>query len=179
MRRLPGRTAVCTVLLAGVLIAAGCGSSSTKASTNAGAGGSTGTKAPAASGTNALAEIKARGKPTVTVPKQPADKLEIHDDIVGTGATVKAHDTVTVHYVGVGQLDGKQFDASWDRGQPTQFPLDGVIPGWGEGLVGMKVGGRRTLVIPGNLAYGNAPPQGSGIEPNETLVFVVDLVSIP
>ncbi|HEY3834452.1 MAG TPA: FKBP-type peptidyl-prolyl cis-trans isomerase [Acidimicrobiia bacterium] len=150
------------VLVAG-LTAAGCGSSSSKASTKA----------------NPLAEIKARGKPTVTVPKQPADKLEIHDDIVGTGATVKAHDTVTVHYVGVGQLNGKQFDASWDRGQPAQFPLDGVIPGWGEGLVGMKVGGRRTLVIPGNLAYGNAPPQGSGIEPNETLVFVVDLVSIP
>ena len=66
-----------------------------------------------------------------------------------------------------------------DRGQPTQFPLDGVIPGWGEGLVGMKVGGRRTLVIPGNLAYGNSPPPSSGIQPNETLVFVVDLVSIP
>ena len=156
---------LCSIALVGTLAAAGCGSSSSKASTK--------------TVTNALSEIKARGKPTVTVPKQPADKLEIHDDIVGTGATVKPHDTVTVHYVGVGQTDGKQFDVSWDRGQPTQFPLDGVIPGWGEGLVGMKVGGRRTLVIPGNLAYGNSPPAGSGIEPNETLVFVVDLVSIP
>jgi peptidylprolyl isomerase len=176
MLRQHGRTAVCTVLLAGALIASGCGSSSTKASTNA---GDAATTPPAASSTNALAEITARGKPTVTVPKQPADKLEIHDDIVGTGATVKPHDTVTVHYVGVGQLSGKQFDASWDRNQPTQFSLDEVIPGWGQGLVGMKVGGRRTLVIPGNLAYGASPPAGSGIQANETLVFVVDLVSIP
>jgi len=179
---MPARRLLGAVALAGALAAAGCGSSSSHDSStlnpkSTGREGVT-TTAPSSSG-SALAEITKRGKPTVTVPKAPVTKLEIHDDIVGTGAVVKPHDTVTVHYVGVGQADGKQFDASWDRDQPTQFPLDGVIPGWGQGLVGMRVGGRRTLVIPGDLAYGAAPPQGSGISANETLVFVVDLVSIP
>jgi peptidylprolyl isomerase len=125
-----------------------------------------------------LAEIEKRGKPTVTVPAQPATKLEIKDLIAGTGETVKPSATVTAHYVGVGQLSKQQFDSSWDRGQPTQFPLDQVIPGWQAGIPGMKVGGRRELIIPGALAYGTSPPQGSGIQPNETLVFVIDLVSV-
>jgi peptidylprolyl isomerase len=69
------------------------------------------------------------------------------------------------------------FDASWVRGEPATFPLPNVILGWQEGLVGMQVGGRRLLVIPAELGYGNNPPSGSGIEPGETLIFVVDLVS--
>ena len=87
-------------------------------------------------------------------------------------------DTVTAHYTGWGAATGAQFDASWDRGQPATFPLDGVILGWQQGLIGMKVGGRRVLVIPADLGYGQTPPPGSGIQPGETLIFVVDLVAI-
>lgn len=124
-----------------------------------------------------LAEIDERGKPTVTVPDQPATELLITDDIVGDGAEVKPGDQVTVHYVGVGQQSKAEFDSSWGRGEPISFGLNQVIQGWGEGLVGMKVGGRRTLVIPGALAYGprGYPPD---IAPDETLVFTVDLVAM-
>jgi peptidylprolyl isomerase len=127
-------------------------------------------------GTDASAEIEARGKPTVTVPDAPATELGITDDIVGAGDPVPEGSTVTVHYVGVGQQSGKQFDASWDRNEPATFPLSGVIAGWTQGIPGMKVGGRRTLVIPGELAYGASPPS-TDIAPNETLVFVIDLIS--
>lgn len=119
-------------------------------------------------------------KPDVEVPKGPAPKLLQVDDIVeGTGPAAKAGDTVTVDYVGVLYKNGKQFDASWDRGEPFQFQLGtgGVIQGWDQGLVGMKVGGRRMLTIPANLAYGSegSPP---AIPPNAPLVFVVDLKAI-
>jgi peptidylprolyl isomerase len=124
-----------------------------------------------------LEEIEQRGKPAIAVPDAPVDALGITDDVEGTGAEVAPGATVTVHYVGVGQASGKQFDASWDRGEPISFGLHQVIAGWGEGLVGMKVGGRRTLVIPGHLAYGSRPPTPA-IGPDETLVFTVDLVSI-
>jgi peptidylprolyl isomerase len=80
-------------------------------------------------------------------------------------------------YTGVGQVSKEQFDTSWDTGQPIVFPLSGVIKGWQEGLKGMRVNGRRQLVIPGALAYGNAGrPPASGS--NETLVFVIDLVGV-
>ncbi len=119
-------------------------------------------------------------KPEVEVPDGPAPKkLETTDITEGDGATAAAGDTVTVEYVGVNYSNGEEFDSSWERDEPFSFPLGagGVIPGWDEGLVGMKVGGRRQLVIPPDLAYG---PQGSppDIGPNETLVFVVDLVDV-
>jgi peptidylprolyl isomerase len=114
------------------------------------------------------------------VPSGPAPKLLQVDDLVeGTGDAAKAGDTLTVDYVGVLYKNGKQFDASWDRGEPFQFQLGagGVIQGWDQGLVGMKVGGRRMLTIPANLGYGTegAPPD---IPPNAPLVFVVDLKAI-
>ena len=124
-----------------------------------------------------LEAIEQRGKPAITVPDSPADELGITDDVEGTGGEVAPGATVTVHYVGVGQASGRQFDASWDRGEPISFGLQQVIAGWGEGLVGMKEGGRRTLVIPGHLAYGPRPPTPA-IGPDETLVFTVDLISI-
>lgn len=106
----------------------------------------------------------------------PVTELEVGDQVIGTGDSVVPTSTVLAHYIGVGLISGQKFDSSWDRGQPIQFGLDQVIPGWTQGLTGMQVGGRRVLVIPGDLAYGATPPAGSGIEPNETLIFVVDLV---
>lgn len=125
-----------------------------------------------------LIAIEKRGAPEVEVPDKPATELEVIDLEEGTGDEVGPGATITAHYIGVGQVSGKKFDSSWDQDQPATFSLDGVIPGWTEGLVGMKVGGRRELIIPGAQAYSDQPPEGSGIEPDETLVFVIDLVRI-
>jgi peptidylprolyl isomerase len=122
-------------------------------------------------------EIEARGKPQLSAT-EPVEQLQVTDDVDGSGDQVTAGATVTAHYVGVSASTGAQFDASWDRGAPISFPLDGVIRGWSEGLLGMKVGGRRTLVIPSDMAYGQNPPPGAGIAPGETLVFTVDLVDV-
>lgn len=124
-------------------------------------------------------EAAKKTKPKVSAPQgAPPSELVVNDIEEGTGPAAKAGDEVTVHYVGVQYKDGKQFDASWDRGEPFAFPLgtEIVIPGWEQGVEGMKAGGRRELVIPPDLAYG---PQGVGeIRPNETLVFVVDLLKV-
>jgi len=120
-------------------------------------------------------------KPHVYVPagEQPPGELVIDDLEAGDGAEASTGDTVEVHYVGVSWRTRKQFDASWDRGQPFSFRLGGgqVIKGWDEGVVGMKVGGRRRLVLPPSYAYGK---RGAGgvIGPDETLVFVVDLLGV-
>jgi peptidylprolyl isomerase len=108
----------------------------------------------------------------------PAD-LVIEDITVGEGPQAQAGQLATVHYVGVSQSSGAEFDASWDRGQPFSFPLGGgqVIAGWDRGVVGMKVGGRRKLVIPPHLGYGERGA-GNVIRPGETLVFVVDLLGV-
>ncbi|TEX50133.1 MAG: hypothetical protein B7C55_12175 [Actinomycetales bacterium mxb001] len=119
--------------------------------------------------------------PTVGISESatPATSLVTLDVVEGSGDAVAAGATVTVDYCGVGLDSGAIFDSSWSRGQPATFPLDGVIAGWQEGIPGMKPGGRRLLIIPGDLAYGPNPPPGSGIGPNETLVFVVDMLSSP
>lgn len=119
-------------------------------------------------------------EPTVTPPADTAPtKLITKDLIVGTGAEAKSGDTVTVNYVGVLAKGGKEFDASWKRKEPFTFALGKgqVIAGWDQGIVGMKVGGRRELIIPGPLAYGakGSPP---AIPPNAALVFVVDLLNV-
>jgi peptidylprolyl isomerase len=105
----------------------------------------------------------------------PASELAVADVYVGQGDAVAPGATVTVNYVGVGQQSGQVFDSSWQRGQPATFPLDGVIQGWSQGLVGMQPGGRRLLIIPAELAYGDSGA-GADIAPGETLVFVVDLI---
>jgi len=119
-------------------------------------------------------------KPIVTITNDAssASDLFLSDLISGSGESVQAGAEVTVHYVGVGLDSGEEFDSSWDRGEPISFSLNSVIPGWSEGVVGMQVGGRRLLVIPGELAYGPAGIPQAGIGPNETLVFVVDLLNI-
>jgi peptidylprolyl isomerase len=119
-------------------------------------------------------------KPKVVIPKgPPPKKLVIKDLIKGTGPVAKPGSTVTVQYVGVLYSNGKQFDASWNdgSGQPTALPLTGVIKGWQEGIPGMRVGGRRLLIIPASLGYGAAgrPPK---IPANAALVFVIDLHAV-
>ncbi len=118
-------------------------------------------------------------KPEVDFPGgEPQADLQITDVWEGDGAVAKAGDTVEVHYVGVAYSTGEEFDASWNRGVPLQFQLGAgkVIAGWDEGVQGMKVGGRRQLIIPPGMAYGDRGA-GSAIAPGETLIFVCDLVS--
>jgi peptidylprolyl isomerase len=119
------------------------------------------------------------GRPEIDFPGgEPPAELEITDIWEGNGAEANPGDLVQVHYVGVAYSTGEEFDASWNRGDPLQFELGAghVIAGWDQGVQGMKVGGRRQLVIPPGLAYGD---QGAGIAiaPGETLIFVCDLVS--
>ena len=119
------------------------------------------------------------GKPEVDFPGgEPPAELQVTDIWEGNGGTAKAGDTVQVHYVGVAYSTGEEFDASWDRGDPLEFQLGAgrVIAGWDQGVQGMKVGGRRQLIIPPDLAYGNRGA-GNVIAPGETLIFVCDLVS--
>ena len=161
---LPRRLTFVALACAALLAVAGCGSDDEEQ----------------ASSTPEAASTPAATKPEVTVPKGKAPKKLVIEDIKeGTGAAAEPGQTVEVHYVGVSYLNGRQFDASWDRGQPFSFQLGAgsVIQGWDRGVAGMKVGGRRQLVIPPRLAYG---PQGSppAIGPNETLVFVIDLLGI-
>ncbi|HEY2579785.1 MAG TPA: FKBP-type peptidyl-prolyl cis-trans isomerase [Streptosporangiaceae bacterium] len=119
------------------------------------------------------------GKPEVDFPggEPPAD-LEVTDIWEGTGTVASPGSKVMVHYVGVAFSSGEEFDASWDRGEPLSFQLGAgkVIAGWDQGVQGMKVGGRRQLIIPPHLAYGDRGA-GNAIAPGETLIFICDLVS--
>lgn len=112
---------------------------------------------------------------------KPADKLQTTDIKEGSGTAVKATDTITAHYTGAYAVNGEIFESSKDGGKPATFPLAQVIQGWQQGVPGMKVGGIRRLVIPGALAYGEAPAgyvPGSGSRPMGTLVFDIELVKI-
>lgn len=157
------------ISLCALLAFAGCGDDSSEEETQAG-------------DTSAAAESSedVSTKPKVTIPDGEAPQGLVERDLVeGSGAEAKSGDDVTVQYVGVGYDSGKEFDASWDRGEPFTFQLGSsqVISGWEQGVEGMKVGGRRELTIPAELAYGEAgsPP---AIGPNETLVFVIDLLKV-
>jgi peptidylprolyl isomerase len=186
--------ALMTGLLA--LTAAACGSASTKPgaadqavsapppdlSTTQTTASTAAAPAPAATGKGGGAVLPIstdlKKKPSVPKPKgAPPSALVVKDIVKGTGKTATKGSAITVKYVGVSYSTGKQFDSSWDRSQDFPFTLGGgnVIAGWDEGVEGMKVGGRRELVIPADKAYGAAgsPP---AIGPNETLVFVIDLV---
>jgi peptidylprolyl isomerase len=167
------------------VVVAGCGSSN-DSSTSSGESTATSTesseKNPAESGGSAEKQSSdsAKAKPKVTVPSgPPPKKLELKEIEKGSGAEAKAGEEVTVQYVGVGYESKEEFDSSWSRNEPFSFTLGAgqVIPGWDKGVAGMKVGGRRELIIPSNLAYG---PQGSPpvIGPNETLIFVIDLLAV-
>jgi len=187
--RLESRGAACIAALAAAALLSACGSS----------GSSTITVGNENKGDNALAQASASKSTSSTTPTPPAKtpttgplstepkvatpsgaaptKLVVKDLITGTGNEAKAGQSVTVNYVGVLFKGGKEFDASWKRNEPFTFTLGKgqVIPGWDQGVAGMKVGGRRELVIPAALAYGarGSPPT---IPPNAPLVFVIDLL---
>ncbi len=157
---------VCTALAV-----AGCGSSSDS---------STGGESSSPAKSESSISTNTKVKPEVTVPGGPAPKQLTETEVVeGTGPEAKAGDQVTVQYVGVGYESGEEFDSSWSRSEPFSFSLGAgeVIAGWDQGVAGMKVGGRRELIIPSQLAYGPAgsPPT---IGPNETLIFVIDLLAV-
>jgi peptidylprolyl isomerase len=173
MKRLRRGTAAILVVLVSTTV--GCGGKEKKAASQpATANPPAASSVPTTPTNPALARKPVIPKPTGRAPA----KLVVQDLVKGTGPAAKAGDSVAVQYVGVSFKTGKQFDASWDHGgQPFTFQLGSgmVIPGWDQGLVGMQVGGRRKLTIPSDLAYG---PSGSppAIGPNETLVFVIDLL---
>jgi peptidylprolyl isomerase len=162
------------------LALAGCGndkkqtsSASTPAATASTPAATTATPAPTAGANTDLTKKPTIAKGTGPPPK----KLVVQDIVKGSGPGAKRGDQLTMQYVGALYDTGQEFDASWDRGQP--FPLrlgqGMVIAGWDQGLVGLKKGGRRKLIIPPDLGYG---PQGQGpIPPNATLVFIVDRIS--
>jgi peptidylprolyl isomerase len=179
--RLPRLALLALLLLA--LTAAGCGSDDEGSSGSGDGGGETAAETQAATTETGppTADLEDTDvKPAIDKPTgSPPDKLVKEDIVKGKGRAAKSGDTVSVQYVGVNFSNGQEFDASWDRGQPFSFPLGAgqVIPGWDKGVAGMKVGGRRQLTIPPELGYGaqGSPP---AIPPNETLVFVVDLLEI-
>ena len=170
------RLGLVAVLAVAPLVAAGCGDEEESAD-------HTTTTAPAepcsevyvagdgpAEGPDAIED---RDAPQLEACDPDGPELLVVDEVEGTGAEVVPGATVTVHYAGVDASTGTEFDSSWSRGTPATFPLDQVITGWSDGMVGMKEGGRRTLVIPPDLGYGNGGPA-----PGEYLVFTVDLVSV-
>jgi peptidylprolyl isomerase len=184
------RTHICIGLLAlgAAVLIAGCGSSGSSSTITVGsenkADEALATKStPTSASSTATAKTPTSGplskEPHVTPPSgPPPTKLVTKELITGTGTEAKTGDAVAVNYVGALYHSGKVFDASWKRNEPFPFTLGKgqVIPGWEQGVVGMKVGGRRELIIPAALAYGakGSPPT---IPPNEPLVFVVDLLS--
>jgi peptidylprolyl isomerase len=180
------RTKLITLTLALVLSAgiAACGEDDEPASSGDEAA-ATPTPAETASEDGVEAIVQAIGKDTKAKPEIPAPQgdpppeLVIRDIVPGKGPKAKAGDEMSMQYAGNSWSTGQQFDASWDRGaQPFTFQLGAgmVIPGWDQGLVGMRKGGRRLLIIPPEMGYGpNGTPDGT-IAPNETLIFVVDRV---
>ena len=191
--KLRSRAALGLAALATAALIAGCGSSGSSSTITVGnenkADEALGKSSAAATtstptSTTASAKTPTSGplakEPTVTVPAGAAPTtLVIKEIIKGTGAEAKAGQPVTVNYVGALFHGGKVFDASWKRNEPFVFTLGqgAVIKGWDQGVAGMKVGGRRELIIPANLAYGSKGA-GSSIPPNAPLVFVIDLLGV-
>jgi peptidylprolyl isomerase len=165
-------------VLAALALAA-CGSSGTPGIELAPGGGATQASVPKTTSTPTTGPLSQ--KPVITVPKTPPPKsLVITDLVPGTGKTAEPGNTITVNYVGELYSNGKEFDSSWSRNQTFTTALKagvgGVIPGWVKGIQGMKVGGRRELIIPPSLAYGKTA--SGSIPANSTLIFVVDLLAV-
>jgi peptidylprolyl isomerase len=168
----PGRLRISLVVISLALVPLACGEDDEAPQ------GSARTETSASAAAEALENTSL--KPEIPKPAgSPPRNLEIEDIVRGKGPPAKPGDNVVVQYVGVNFSTGEEFDASWTTGQPYRFPLGGgqVIEGWDKGIVGMRKGGRRKLTIPPRMGYGaeGSPP---AIGPNETLVFVVDLLAI-
>ncbi len=150
------------------LALAGCGTSTT-----------TGTTATSDAPTATEQDLQTKPEFTVDTTQAPPATLVIEDLVVGDGDEAVAGSTISVHYVGKTLSTGVEFDSSWDRGQPFVFSLGAgqVIAGWDQGFAGMKIGGRRMLTIPADMAYGNQSPSPA-IPAGSTLVFVVDLLAV-
>jgi peptidylprolyl isomerase len=180
-KSIPIRPGTAIAALGAAILIAGCGSSGSSSSIGVGNENTT-DNALAKAGEVKVATTPTYGplakEPKVTPPKGPAPStLQTKELVTGTGAEAKSGETVTVNYVGVLYKGGKEFDASWKRKEPFQFKLGqgAVIKGWDQGVAGMKVGSRRELFIPAELAYGKtgSPP---AIPPNSPLIFIVDLL---
>lgn len=172
---------VAVFALVAALAAAGCGEDDEEEGNPSQGASRQGTETTATSPAAAAEALKdTSAKPEIPRPSgSPPRRLQTEDIVKGTGRAARAGDHVVVHYAGLTFSTGDELDSSWDAGRPLPFPLGGghVIEGWDKGIVGMRKGGRRKLTIPPELAYGAAgsPP---GIGPNETLVYVVDLLRI-
>ena len=191
MRTWNGIARIAAIAVGLLALTSACGSSTGKSASGSGAGAATSTQptssqptSPADSGSAAGKPCVARkgalppGAPDVPVVVGPAPtKLIIKDLKVGTGVVIPAGATITANYIGVACSTGRVFDSSYAHGGPVAFPLTGVIPGWSNGIPGMKVGGIRLLGIPSAQAYGANPP-GPGIAPDEALWFVVQPVKV-
>jgi peptidylprolyl isomerase len=167
------------VVVVAMLAVAGCGGSDSSTGSESSASTESGASTESTGSSESSSTAK-KTKPNVAVPTGVSPKKFAFRELEeGTGATAKSGDVVTVQYVGVGFDTEKEFDSSWSRNEPFSFNLGAgeVIKGWDKGVEGMKVGGRRELLIPGSLAYGPAgsPPK---IGPNETLIFVIDLLAV-
>jgi peptidylprolyl isomerase len=162
--------------VAAAVAVAGCGGTGAKKRQQSGGGGE-----PVQGVTLPPQSSDLNLKPVIPKPKGPPPvSLQVRDVVMGNGKPAATGDTLTVKYVGVAWTTGKQFDSNWEPGRkPFKFKLGAqmVIPGWDQGLVGMRVGGRRELAIPPNLAYGQQG-QPPAIGPNETLIFVIDLKKV-
>ncbi len=137
-------------------------------------------RADAAANVSTMSQEQNTTRPEIVIPEgEPPSELVIVDEVVGDGQPAVPGATVVVHYAGVSWSTGAEFDASWNRGLPFDFQLGvgQVIAGWDQGVTGMRIGGRRRLTIPPHLGYG-ARGAGGVIGPNETLVFVVDLLGV-
>ncbi|MCU0279941.1 MAG: FKBP-type peptidyl-prolyl cis-trans isomerase [Candidatus Nanopelagicales bacterium] len=168
------------LLLVPALGLAGCSSGESDSQTSP----SPATSSAAASGEEFSADgVTVTGapgeEPTITVDSaaEPPSELVVEPITTGDGKAVGPNSQVTVQYTGVSWSNGQTFDTSWGRGA-AQFPINGVITGWQEGLQGVTAGSRVLLIIPPEMAYGSNPPPGSGIAPDETLVFVVDVEEV-
>lgn len=189
----PARAVLLSLTAAGCLLA-GCassGSGGAKSSPSVPAGSATVSASGSSASSASFHGVKVTGaadltaKPRVTsASKEVPAALEVQDLTVGSGKAATPTSTVTVQYVGVRYADGKQFDASWDHGGATSFPLTQVVPGFTQGIGGngtvpaMKTGGRRLMILPAALGYGSAGTPDGSIPPNAPIVFVVDLVGV-
>jgi peptidylprolyl isomerase len=184
-------TTLTLAVLALAAAVAGCGSSTAPGIVPAPSAGATAQTSTVASTTTASTTASATAtvptptsgplskEPKITVPKgSPPKTLQTKNLITGTGAVAKAGSTITVNYVGALYKTGKIFDASWNRKETfsTQLSTTAVIPGWVKGIAGMRVGGRRELIIPPSLGYGSTAQ--SAIPANSTLIFIVDLLKV-